>query len=201
MLAELEWRSLFTQALPDGGVYRYHEVLRSYLQGVLLDEVGDAATHERFRRAGRLLADAGAIAEAFDAFCRAEDWDTARHWLAVTARWWPIGAHAWVDALPASVLVHDPWLLLAWRADCARRVASARLLTATTAPRRRSARPRRRARVATSGRFWRCGSTPLPIRLDPASLLRGAVALPLWQLHATLVRCHRRGSPVAGLAA
>ena len=72
MLAELEWRSLFTQALPEDGVYRYHEVLRSYLQGVLLEEVGQGAARERFRRAGRLLAEAGALPEALDALCRAD---------------------------------------------------------------------------------------------------------------------------------
>ena len=113
MLAELEWRSLFTQALPDGGVYRYHEVLRSYLQGVLLDEVGHAAAQERFRRAGRLLADAGALPEALDAFCRAEDWESARSLVGRDGEAVADRSSAWIDALPASMLVHDPWLLLA----------------------------------------------------------------------------------------
>jgi DNA-binding SARP family transcriptional activator len=113
LLAELEWRSLFTQALPEDGVYRYHEVLRSYLQGVLLEEVGQAAAQERYRRAGRLLANSGALPEALDAFCRAEDWESARVLVGRDGEAVADRSNAWIDALPASMLVHDPWLLLA----------------------------------------------------------------------------------------
>jgi DNA-binding SARP family transcriptional activator len=113
MLAELEWRNLFTQALAEEGIYRYHEVLRSYLQGVLLAEVGERAARERFRGAGRLLAEAGALPEALDALCRAEDWEAARSLLGQQGEAVAGRSSAWIDALPASMLVHDPWLLLA----------------------------------------------------------------------------------------
>jgi DNA-binding SARP family transcriptional activator len=113
MLAELEWRNLFTQALAEEGIYRYHEVLRSYLQGVLLAEVGERAARERFRAAGKLLAEAGALPEALDALCRAEDWEAARSLLGQQGEAVAGRSSAWIDALPASMLVHDPWLLLA----------------------------------------------------------------------------------------
>jgi len=37
ILADLQRRRLFTQPLPEDGQYRYHEVLRTYLHGVLLE--------------------------------------------------------------------------------------------------------------------------------------------------------------------
>ena len=113
MLAELEWRNLFIQPLAEDGQYRYHQVLRSYLQGVLLEEAGEAATRQRFERAGVLLADAGAIPEALEAFYRGEAWDAARSLLGRDGAALASVSTSWVDALPASVLVHDPWLLLA----------------------------------------------------------------------------------------
>jgi len=113
VLAELEWRNLFIQPLAEDGQYRYHQVLRSYLQGVLLEEAGEAATRQRFARAGALLADAGAIPEALEAFYRGEAWDAARALLGRDGEALASVSTSWVDALPASVLVHDPWLLLA----------------------------------------------------------------------------------------
>jgi DNA-binding SARP family transcriptional activator len=113
VLLELERRRLFTHALPEDGVYRYHEVLRSYLQGVLVEEVGEARSRERFRSAGELLAETGAMAEALEAFCRAEDGDSARRLLGRDGQAVAGRSSAWVDAIPASMLLHDPWLLLA----------------------------------------------------------------------------------------
>ena len=159
MLADLEWRSLFTQALPEEGVYRYHEVLRSYLQGVLLEEVGQPAAHERFRRAGRLLAQAGALPEALDAYCRAEDWEAARTLVGREGEAVADRSNAWIDALPVSMLVHDPWLLLA----SARRLRAEghlpRPSTATSAPSSPLATPTPPRSVATSGWRSRSGST------------------------------------------
>ena len=55
ILAELERRRVFTIPLDDDGTYRYHEVLRGHLEGVLLEEQGDAAVRAANRRAGELL--------------------------------------------------------------------------------------------------------------------------------------------------
>lgn len=112
ILAELERRRLFTQPLAEVGEYRYHEVLRSYLSAALLEELGENDTHDRFRAAAAVLLEAGAAPEALEAFCRAEDWDSARQLLASQGAEVAQNTHAWVDGLPATVL-HDPWLLLA----------------------------------------------------------------------------------------
>ncbi|MGI8929297.1 MAG: BTAD domain-containing putative transcriptional regulator [Candidatus Limnocylindrales bacterium] len=113
ILADLERRRLFTQPLPEDGEYRYHEVLRSYLHAALLEELGEAGMHERFRAAGSLLATSGAVPEAVEAYCRGEDWDSARRLLASEGAAVADAANAWVDALPTTTALHDPWLLLA----------------------------------------------------------------------------------------
>ena len=81
VLADLQRRRLFTKPLPEKGEYRYHEVLRTYLHGVLLEELGEEAVHARFRAAGDLLAGAGAATEALEAYCRGEDCESARRLL------------------------------------------------------------------------------------------------------------------------
>ena len=66
-----------------------------------------------------MLAETGALAEALEAFCRAEDGDAARRLLgrdgeaAVGGAAAVGGPGAWVDADPQTLLLHDPWLLLA----------------------------------------------------------------------------------------
>ncbi|MBA2255006.1 MAG: hypothetical protein H0W07_07835, partial [Chloroflexi bacterium] len=113
VLLELERRRLFTHGLSEDGVYRYHEVFRSYLQGVLLEDVGEERLRARFRAAGELLAEVGAHAEALEAFCRAEDGEAARRLLGRDGEAVVDRPSAWVDAIPATLLHHDPWLLLA----------------------------------------------------------------------------------------
>lgn len=113
VLQDLERRRLFTQALADDGVYRYHEVLRSHLQGVLLEELGEDGLRQRFRAAAHLLAEAGALAEALEAFCRGDDWDQARRLLGSNGEAVAEGPSPWIDALPPALVMHDQWLLLA----------------------------------------------------------------------------------------
>ena len=113
LLEELERRQVFTQALDDDGHYRYHEVLRAHLESILVQEVGEVAVRERHRRAGALLEDAGALAEALHALCRAEDWIAVDRLLGNSGEQLAQGAQVWIDALPPAALSHDPWLLLA----------------------------------------------------------------------------------------
>ena len=112
LLEDLERRCVFTAALPDGQ-FRYHEVLRTYLQSVLVEQHGDARARERFSAAAELLASVGAVPEALEAFVRAGDWEGAeslldRHGESVADR-----STTWLDAMPPAILRHDPWLMLA----------------------------------------------------------------------------------------
>ncbi|MGA7913561.1 MAG: AAA family ATPase, partial [Candidatus Dormiibacterota bacterium] len=113
VLQELERRQIFTTALGDGGDYRYHEVLRSHLEHVLVGEMGEAALRVRYHDAGAVLEEYAAIPEAVHAYCRAEDWAAVDRILGGNGAQLAQGTGVWIDALPPAILEHDPWLLLA----------------------------------------------------------------------------------------
>lgn len=112
VLQELERRQVFTQALDGEGEYRYHEVFRSHLEGVLLQEVGEARMRQLHQRAGSVLEALGALPEALHAYCRAEDWSAANGLLAASGAQLVQGSGAWIEALPSNLVQQDPWLLL-----------------------------------------------------------------------------------------
>jgi DNA-binding SARP family transcriptional activator len=113
LLQELERRQIFTSALGNDGDYRYHEVLRSHLEHVMVEETGEAALRTRYRQAGVVLEEAGAVPEALHAYCRAEDWTAVDRLLGRSGAQLAQGTGVWIDALPPAVLAHDPWLILA----------------------------------------------------------------------------------------
>lgn len=112
LLQELERRQLFTQRIDDQGSYRYHEVLRSHLEGLLIHQLDAEAARSAFRHAGEVLAEAGAPLEALHAFCRAEDWAAVDILLGVDGDRLSRQPGHWIDALPPAVVDQDPWLLL-----------------------------------------------------------------------------------------
>jgi DNA-binding SARP family transcriptional activator len=136
VLADLERRRLFTHRLPEDGWYRYHEVLRSHLQAVLLEDVGAAALRDRFCTAGGLLVQSGAVADGVEAFCRGEDWDRVSRLLGRNGHEVAAGRSPWLDALPPAIVSNDPWLLLA---NARRHRAEGRLADAADAYRRAEA--------------------------------------------------------------
>ena len=113
VLRDLEARCLFTLSLAEPGAYRYHEVFRLHLLGVLVDSVGEAESRRRHLRAGELLSEAGAVPEALDALCRAEAWTAVANLLGRDGAALSAGAAAWMAAVPPTLLRNDPWLILA----------------------------------------------------------------------------------------
>ncbi len=113
LLDELERRQVFTVALDDEGTYRYHEVLRGHLEGVLVEQRGEAQARASSARAADLLETEGAIAEALAAWCRAESWDEVARLLGTGGARLAAGGGTWLDAVPSALLAHDPWLMLA----------------------------------------------------------------------------------------
>lgn len=113
LLEDLERRGVFTVALDDEGTYRYHEVLRSHLEGMLLEARGPMGARAHARRAGRLLEADGAIAEAVAAYSRAEDWAAVDRLIERHGERLAAGGGTWIDTLPPALLVQDPWLILA----------------------------------------------------------------------------------------
>jgi DNA-binding SARP family transcriptional activator len=112
LLEELERRQIFTTITDDGGGYRYHEVLRSHLEQVLMDELGEIQARAAYRRAGNLLEEHGAYADAVQAYSRGEDWEAVDRLLHHQGGELLGGPDTWIDALPPALLRQDPWLLL-----------------------------------------------------------------------------------------
>ncbi len=113
LLEELERRQLFTQRIDDEGTFRYHEVLRAHLEGLLVQELGGDAIKASSRRAGDVLAGAGAILDALQAFCRAEDWASIEDLIGLEGDRLARQPGYWIEAMPQALVDHDPWLLLA----------------------------------------------------------------------------------------
>jgi DNA-binding SARP family transcriptional activator len=112
VLRELAERQLFTYKLDDGS-YRYHETLRSQLEAMLVEELGERHGQLRFRRAGALLEEEGALPDALRAYCRAEAWDDVQRLLGRDGHRIVDGRPLWLDELPSAIVESDPWLLLA----------------------------------------------------------------------------------------
>lgn len=112
VLEELERRQIFTTAIDDGGGYRYHEVLRSHLEQVLLEELGEVQARAAYRRAARLLEASGAFPDAVQAYSRGEDWEAVDRMLHHQGGELLEGPDTWIDALPPALLRQDPWLML-----------------------------------------------------------------------------------------
>lgn len=115
MLAELEANQLFTIPIDDEGTYRYHEVLRSHLEVLLVERDGADAARRRHREAAVLLEADGHLAEAVRGFGRAGEWAEVARVLAL-GRADPDRTHLsfrWLDPLPAAIVDDDPGLLLA----------------------------------------------------------------------------------------
>lgn len=113
LLADLEQRHIFTTRLDEEGSYRYHEVLRSYLEVALVEAVGEPEARRRYRVAGQLLETHGHLPEALRAYCRADDWIAARRLLGDRGEQVIDRPGAWLESLPPTLLDQDPWLLLA----------------------------------------------------------------------------------------
>jgi DNA-binding SARP family transcriptional activator len=112
VLQELERRQIFTYATDDRGGYRYHEVLRSHLEQVLVEELGEVQARAAYRRAAKLLEASGAFPDAVQAYSRGEDWEAVDRLLHHQGGELLEGPDTWIDALPPALLRQDPWLML-----------------------------------------------------------------------------------------
>jgi len=113
LLTEIEQRHLFLTTPDDGTTYLEHEVLRTHLEELLIEEIGEQAAIERFRRAGQILERAGNLTESLRAYCRAQDWTAADRLLGGSGDRLFTGPGSWIDPLPAALADHDSWVLLA----------------------------------------------------------------------------------------
>ena len=112
-IQELERLQLVTPSVDSPGSYRSHEVLRSHLDGLLVEWEGADAVHKRYRQAAEALEAHGHVTEALSAYCRGEDWASAGRLLGSRGAEVAARPGAWLGGLPATFLDTDPWLLLA----------------------------------------------------------------------------------------
>ena len=163
LLEELGELQVFTVELDDDGSFRYHEVLRSHLEAALVERVGEVGARECYRRAGGLLEAAGALPEALHAYCRAEDRRAVDRLLGLHGGELAGASHTWLDHLPAALLDHDPWLLLA---QARRQLAAGSLAVAAGSYRRAEAAFGNSTAVETCRRERQA----LTVWLDPTAL-------------------------------
>jgi DNA-binding SARP family transcriptional activator len=74
ILDELETEQFFTTSIDGGLSYRYHQVLQTYLEVALVDELGSRAARALYARSAALLEGSGRTSAAIRAYARAEDW-------------------------------------------------------------------------------------------------------------------------------
>jgi DNA-binding SARP family transcriptional activator len=113
VLRTLEREQLFTYLLDDSGVYRYHEIFRSHLEAMMVETIGESRARDRYRAAGVLLEEAGALPDALRAFCRAEEWEAAVRLLGRSRELAESASASWLDVIPRFIVNGDPWLLVA----------------------------------------------------------------------------------------
>jgi DNA-binding SARP family transcriptional activator len=110
VLEELEALQFFTTSTEDGSSYRYHQVLQTHLEELLIDELGAAASRETHSRSARLLEAAGHHREAMRAHALADDWASVARLLQHVDAGPPAGQD-W--AARPDLPNDDPWLALA----------------------------------------------------------------------------------------
>ncbi|WP_211270233.1 BTAD domain-containing putative transcriptional regulator [Rhodococcus phenolicus] len=74
ILQQLTERQFFTECDDAGLTFRYHEVLRTYLELALLETQGEDGTRAWYLRTARILEDAGEHRQAAHAYAKASDW-------------------------------------------------------------------------------------------------------------------------------
>jgi DNA-binding SARP family transcriptional activator len=112
-LDDLARRHLFLVSHDGGHTYQEHEVLRSFLEELLLDQVGEPGVRALYAEAGTILEGGGAVSEALRCYCRAQDWGAADRLLGLSGDRVVDPLGPWGDALPPAVVDHDAWYLLA----------------------------------------------------------------------------------------
>jgi len=112
-LAQLESSELFVTRL-DECTYRYHEVLRSYLEVELIASTRPDRLRSKYRRAGELLESAGHLGEAIRCYVRADDREGIERLAPLTRPRTLADSSIIVDQDDDIPTTGDPWLLLVW---------------------------------------------------------------------------------------
>jgi DNA-binding SARP family transcriptional activator len=110
LLGDLERHELFVTSYDEGQTFRCHEVLRSHLDGLLLERLGEQHAAKRYLEAAELLERHHAVSDAAVAYARAAAWDQVQR-LMGQGEAQPGGS--WSPVFESRLAAEDPWLLLA----------------------------------------------------------------------------------------
>ncbi len=121
VLATLEDEQFFTTSTDGGVTYRYHHVLQTQLEVLLVDRLGTAGARDLYRRSARLLEGDDRISAAVHAYARAEDWGAVARLLAAAPPSSAGNAVSGLLALPGLPSDDDPTLAIAEARLLARR--------------------------------------------------------------------------------
>jgi DNA-binding SARP family transcriptional activator len=125
VLEELSSRQFFIVAAEDGSTFRYHQVMQTLLEGLLVEEVGSNEAHRVYARSGAVLEAAGLTTDAMRAYALAEDHASVARLVQHAGA--PLAGDE-TDAL--SWPTDDPWLALARARRLHRRGALAESMAA-----------------------------------------------------------------------
>lgn len=112
VLRDLQQQQFFTTSNDGGRTYRYHQVLQTYLEVSLTEEMDATAVRQLYARSGALLERSGHISAALRAHARAEDWGAVARLLQQTSSSLPIDDPLSVFGLRGLAL-DDPGVVLA----------------------------------------------------------------------------------------
>ncbi len=112
VLEELSARHPFLTT-NDAVTYWMHEVLRGHLEQLLFERLGEEGARQSCLRAACILEAEGALGEAWRAYCRAQDWESARRLLHSSSGELLDVAAAWPEAMSGALAGSDAWVLLA----------------------------------------------------------------------------------------
>ena len=107
ILDDLASKQFFTVASEDGTSYRYHQVMQTHLEGLLVDELGAGPAMDVYAHSARLLEASGRLTDAARAYALAEDYASVARLVQYAGKQLVLGHVAF------SAPDDDPWLVLA----------------------------------------------------------------------------------------
>jgi DNA-binding SARP family transcriptional activator len=112
VLAELEQQQFFTSSSDGGATFRYHQVLQTHLEVLLVDELGPDTARRLYGRSAELLEAAGLWTPALRAHAQAEDWGAVGRLLQQTSSTMPAD-QPWALMRVPGLAPDDPGLVVA----------------------------------------------------------------------------------------
>jgi DNA-binding SARP family transcriptional activator len=107
ILEDLASEQFFTVASEDGKSYRYHQVMQTHLEGLLVDELGAGPAMDVYANSAQLLEANGRLTDAARAYALAEDYASVARLVQCAGKDLVLGRAA------SSAPNDDPWLVLA----------------------------------------------------------------------------------------